>query len=89
MKVRVNLKALKSEGAKIEDELEMEVEENSTVKSLLERLVLTYGDNLAKLIGNSERGFKVLVIKDGEVAKYNQSLKNNDKLSLILPVAGG
>jgi len=39
MKVKVKLRLLK-----IDDELEMELKENSTVRSLLEKLILIYGE---------------------------------------------
>ena len=84
MEVKVNLRLLK-----IEDELEVELKEGSTVKSLLEKLISIYGDNLKRLIGDAEKGFRVMVMANAEMVKYDQRLKDKDELSLILPVAGG
>ena len=84
MEVKVTLRLLK-----IEDELEIELKEDSTVKSLLEKLISIYGDNLKRLIGDAEKGFRVMVMANAEMAKYDQRLKDKDELSLILPVAGG
>ena len=84
MKAKVTLRLLK-----IEDELEVELEEGSTVKSLLEKLTSMYGEDLKRLIGDAEKGFRVMVMANGEAAKYDQRLKDKDELSLILPVAGG
>ena len=84
MKVKVNLRL-----SKIKGELEVELKEGSTVKSLLEKLTLIYGERLKRLIGDAEKGFRVMVMANGEVAKYDQRLKDKDELSLILPVAGG
>ena len=84
MEVKVNLRLLK-----IEDELEVELREGSTVKSLLEKLISIYGDNLKRLIGDAEKGFRVMVMANAEMVKYDQRLKDKDELSLILPVAGG
>jgi len=84
MEVKVNLRLLK-----IEDEREVELKEGSTVKSLLERLTLIYGEDLKRLIGDAEKGFRVIVMANAEMVKYDQRLKDKDELSLILPVAGG
>ena len=84
MEVKVTLRLLK-----IEDELEIELKEDSTVRSLLEKLISIYGDNLKRLIGDAEKGFRVMVMANAEMAKYDQRLKDKDELSLILPVAGG
>ena len=84
MKVKVKLRLLK-----IEDELEVELKEGSTVRSLLEKLTLTYGDNLKRSIGDAEKGFRVMVMANREMVKYDQRLKDKDELSLILPAAGG
>lgn len=84
MEVKVNLRLLK-----IEDELEVELEEGSTIESLLEKLTSIYGEDLKRLIGNAEKGVRVMVMANGEMVKYDQRLKDKDELSLILPVAGG
>jgi len=84
MKVKVNLRLLK-----IEDELVVELKEDFTVKSLLEKLTSIYGEDLKRLIGDAEKGFRVMVMANGEMVKYDQRLKDKDELSLILPVAGG
>jgi len=84
MEVKVKLRLLK-----IEDEREVELKEGSTVKSLLERLTSIYGEDLKRLIGNAEKGFRVIVMANAEMVKYDQRLKDKDELSLILPVAGG
>ena len=84
MEVKVTLRLLK-----IEDELEIELKEDSTVRSLLEKLISIYGDNLKRLIGDAEKGFRVMVMANAEMVKYDQRLKDKDELSLILPVAGG
>ncbi|TET29142.1 MoaD/ThiS family protein [Candidatus Aerophobetes bacterium] len=84
MEVKVNLRLLK-----IEDEREVELKEGSTVKSLLERLTSIYGEDLKRLIGDAEKGFRVIVMANAEMVKYDQRLKDKDELSLILPVAGG
>jgi len=84
MKVKVNLRLLK-----IEDELVVELKGDFTVKSLLEKLISIYGEDLKRLIGDAEKGFKVMVMANGEMVKYDQRLKDKDELSLILPVAGG
>lgn len=84
MKVKVKLRLLK-----INDELELELKENSTVDFLLKELALRYGDELKELIGDAEKGFRVIVMSNGEIMKYNETLKNNQELCLILPVAGG
>ena len=84
MEVKVNLRLLK-----IEDELEVELEEGSTIESLLEKLTSIYGEDLKRLIGDAEKGFRVIVMANAEMVKYDQRLKDKDELSLILPVAGG
>lgn len=84
MKAKVTLRLLK-----IEDELEVELEEGSTIESLLEKLTSIYGEDLKRLIGNAEKGFRVMVMANAEMVKYDQRLKDKDELSLILPVAGG
>lgn len=84
MKVKVNLRL-----SRIQDELEVELKEDSTVKSLLEKLTLIYGESLKRLIGDAEKGFRVIVMANGEVVKYDQRLRDKDELSLILPAAGG
>ncbi len=84
MEVKVNLRL-----PRIEDELEVELEEGSTIESLLEKLTSIYGEDLKRLIGDAEKGFRVIVMANAEMVKYDQRLKDKDKLSLILPVAGG
>lgn len=84
MKVKVKLRLLK-----IEDELEVELKEKSTVKDLLEKLTSIYGEKLARLIGDSENAFSVIVMSNGEIRKRNNQLKDKDELFLILPVSGG
>ena len=84
MEVKVNLRL-----SRIQDELEVELKENSTVKSLLEKLTSIYGDNLKRLIGDAEKGFRVMVMANGEMVKYDQRLRDKDELVLILPMAGG
>jgi len=84
MKVNVKLRLLK-----INEERQVELEQGSTVKSLLEKLISIYGDELKGLIGDAERGFRVMVLRNGEVIKYDKELKDQDEVSLILPVAGG
>ena len=84
MEVKVNLRL-----SRIQDELEVELKEDSTVKSLLEKLTSIYGEDLKRLIGDAEKGFRVVVMANGEMVKYDQKLKDKDELSLILPVAGG
>ena len=84
MKVKVKLRLLK-----INDELDVELEESSTVRSLLDKLLSIYGDDLKKLVGSAEKGFRVMVMANGEMVKYDHKLKDKDELSLILPVAGG
>ncbi|MBE0477762.1 MoaD/ThiS family protein [Candidatus Aerophobetes bacterium] len=84
MKVKVKLRLLK-----INDELTVELEESSTVKSLLDKLLSMYGEDLRRLVGSPEKGFRVMVMANGQMVKYDHRLKDNDELSLILPVAGG
>jgi molybdopterin converting factor small subunit len=84
MQVKVNLRLLKIKG-----ELEVELKEGSTVESLLEKLISIYGESLKRLIGDADKGFRVMVMANGELVRYDQNLKDKDKLSLILPIAGG
>jgi len=84
MKVKVELRLLN-----IDDKLEMEFKENATVRSLLEKLISIYGENLKKLIAHAEKGFRVIVIANGEIVKFQQELKDKDELLLLLPTAGG
>lgn len=85
MKVRVKLRLLS-----ITDDLEQELKEGETIKSLLQKLGPVYGDDLKKLIGdNTDQGFKAMAILNGKLVKPSQSLKGGDELHLILPVAGG
>jgi len=84
MNVKVKLRLLK-----IEDNIEVKLEEDATVRSLLEKLALIYGEKLKKLIGDAEKGFRVMVMANGEIVKYDHRLKDKDELSLILPAAGG
>jgi len=44
---------------------------------------------LKKLIGDAEKGFRVVVIANGEMVKFDQELKDKDELFLILPATGG
>jgi molybdopterin converting factor small subunit len=84
MKVEVELRLLS-----MDDKLEIELKEGSTVQSLLENLISIYGENLKKLIGRAEKGFRVIVVANREIAKFDQELKDKDELLLLLPVAGG
>lgn len=84
MKLKIKLRLLR-----INDELEVELEEGSTVRSLLERLISIYGDKLRRLVGDAEKGFRVMVMSNGKIVGYDQKLKDKDQVSLILPVAGG
>ena len=84
MKVKVKLRLLE-----IYDELEMELEEDLIVRSLLEKLISIYGDNLKKLIVDPKKGYRAIVIGGGEVIKANEKLKDKSELTLLLPVAGG
>ncbi|RLE10130.1 hypothetical protein DRJ04_09420 [Candidatus Aerophobetes bacterium] len=52
MNVKVRLRLLK-----IEDNIEVKLEENATVRSLLEKLTLIYGEKLKKLIGDAEKAY--------------------------------
>lgn len=86
MEVKVDLRLLN-----IYDKLAVKLKENSTVRSLLEKLISIYGEDLKKLItsGKKEKGFRVIVITNGEIAKFDHQLKDKDELLLLLPVAGG
>ena len=84
MEVKVDLRLLN-----IYDKLAVKLKENSTVKSLLEKLTLIYGEDLKKLIASGKKGFRVIVIANGEIAKFDHQLKDKDELLLLLPVAGG
>ncbi|MFQ5834644.1 MAG: MoaD/ThiS family protein [bacterium] len=84
MKVKVELRVLS-----IDDKLEIELKEGSTVESLLENLISIYGENLKKLITDAEKGFRIIVVANQEILKLDQELKDKDKLLLLLPVAGG
>lgn len=84
MKVKVELRVLS-----IDDKLEIELKEGSTVESLLENLISIYGENLKKLIADAEKGFRIIVVANQEILKLDQELKDKDKLLLLLPVAGG
>ena len=74
---------------KMEDQLELDVPEQATVRALLERLISIYGDELKKLIGDAEQGFRVMVVVNGKMAELGQDLKEGDEIFLILPAAGG
>lgn len=85
MKVRVKLRLLS-----ITDDLELELKEGETIRSLLQKLVPVYGDDLGKLVGgNADDRFKAMAILNGKLVKPGQSLKEGDELHLALPVAGG
>jgi len=84
MKVKVELRVLS-----IDDKLEIELKEGSTVESLLENLISIYGENLKKLIIDAEKGFRIIVVANQEILKLDQELKDKDNLLLLLPVAGG
>ncbi|MBC7190348.1 MoaD/ThiS family protein [Candidatus Aerophobetes bacterium] len=84
MRIKVNLRLLK-----INDKIEVELQEGSTVKSLLEKLLSIYGDDLKRLIGDPARGFMVMVMSNGEMLKYDAPLKDESEVSLVLPIAGG
>ena len=84
MKVKVELRVLS-----IDDKLEIELKEGSTVESLLENLISIYGENLKKLITDAEKGFRIIVVANQEILKLDQELKDKDNLLLLLPVAGG
>ena len=84
MKVKVELRLLH-----IDEKFEMELKEGSTVRSLLEKLISIYGENLKKLIAHAEKGFRVIVIANGEIVKFDQELRDKDELLLLLPTAGG
>ena len=84
MEVKVDLRLLH-----IYDKLAVELKENSTVRSLLEKLISIYGEDLKKLITDAEKGFRVIVIANGEIAKFDHQLEDKDELLLLLPVAGG
>ena len=84
MEVKVDLRLLH-----IYDKLAVELKENSTVRSLLEKLISIYGEDLKKLIAAGKKGFRVIVIANGEIAKFDHQLEDKDELLLLLPVAGG
>ena len=84
MEVKVDLRLLN-----IYDKLEVKLEENCTVRSLLEKLISIYGEDLKKSIAHGEKGFRVTVVANGEIAKFDQELNDKDELLLLLPVAGG
>jgi len=82
--IKVNLRLLS-----IKDDLELELKEGATVNSLLEKLVLVYGKDLKKLVGDPDEGCKVMIAVNKELVKPSQNLKEGDELYLSLPVAGG
>ncbi|RLE09109.1 hypothetical protein DRJ00_05020 [Candidatus Aerophobetes bacterium] len=84
MKVKVQLRLLK-----VNDDVEIELKESSTIRHLLEKLVSIYGDDLKKLIYSTRQRFGVMAIVNGERSKLDQKLKHKDELLLILPVVGG
>ena len=84
MEVKVDLRLLN-----IYDKLEVKLEENCTVRSLLEKLISIYGEDLKKSIAHGGKGFRVTVVANGEIAKFDQELNDKDELLLLLPVAGG
>ena len=84
MEVKVDLRLLN-----IYDKLEVKLKENSPVRFLLEKLISIYGEDLKKLIVHGGKGFRVIVVVNGEVAKFDHELKDKDELLLLLPVAGG
>ena len=84
VKVKVNLRLLSTK-----DDLELELKEGATVSSLLEKLVLVYGKDLKKLVGDPDEGYKVMVVVNKKLVKPSQNLKEGDELYLSLPIAGG
>jgi len=84
MEVKVDLRLLH-----IYDKFAVELKENSTVRSLLEKLISIYGEDLKKLIASGKKEFRVIVIANGEIAKFDHQLEDKDELLLLLPVAGG
>jgi sulfur carrier protein ThiS len=84
MEVKVDLRLLN-----IYDKLAVKLKENSTVRSLLEKLISIYGEDLKKLIAHGQKEFRVIVIVNGEMAKFDHQLKDKDELLLLLLVAGG
>ncbi len=84
MEVKVDLRLLN-----IYDKLAVKLKENSTVRSLLEKLISIYGEDLKKLIAHDQKEFRVIVIANGEMVKFDHQLKDKDELLLLLLVAGG
>lgn len=84
MKVEVELRLLS-----MDDKLEIELKDGSTVQSLLEKLISIHGEDLKKLIASGKKEFRVIVVANREIAKFDQELKDKDELLLLLPVAGG
>ena len=84
MEVKVDLRLLN-----IYDKLEVKLKENSTVRSLLEKLTSIYGEDLKNLITHGGKEFRVMVITNGEIVKLDRQLRDKEEFLLLLPVAGG
>lgn len=84
MRIKVKLRLIK-----INDELDLEIEKSSVVRALLDKLLSTYGDNLKRIIGSREKGYRAMVMVNREMVDYDYELKDNDEVSLIIPIAGG
>ncbi|MBT3225545.1 MAG: MoaD/ThiS family protein [Deltaproteobacteria bacterium] len=71
------------------DEVQVSLEENSTIQDLVKNLQSTYGDRLIRFMINKESGNYVsLFMKDNQICDPAEKLNHQDSI-IIMPVGAG
>jgi len=67
----------------------IKVDNSVTINELLTKLSRNLDDDARKVFGDVNQGFKILTLVNKNLVNFDYSLKEGDKISLLIPLDGG
>jgi len=67
----------------------IKVDKGVTINELLTELSRNLDDDARKVFGDVNQGFKILTLVNKNLVNFDYSLKEGDKISLLIPLDGG